>query len=140
MKTRSKALCNYLSEAGVLNGTPEQIAYAKRCYRKLYKRNWKRDKKPGKEIRIEFTVQQFARIKDKSRTQGMKHTTYARNAILFAANDTDNAISPDQLLQVLQLVSMAAIGALKQNRTCAELPDLLQQAEQLLLRHIHIHT
>lgn len=41
MKIRSRPLYAYLSEASMLNGTPEQIAHAKKAYRSLYKRNWK---------------------------------------------------------------------------------------------------
>lgn len=107
MKIRSKALYTYLSDAGVLNGTPEQISYAKHCYRKLYKKNWKLQKRPRKELRIEFTLKQYLTITAAAIAIHLRPTTYARQILLAAADTRALAISKDEVLAVLQLVSMS---------------------------------
>jgi hypothetical protein len=107
MKIRSKALFIYLSEAGVLNGTPEQIANAKKCYRTLYKKNWKQQKRPRKELRIEMTLKQHAAVTAAAYTSKLKPTSYARQIILHAANAGACPISKDEVLGVLQSVSIA---------------------------------
>ena len=139
MKIRSYALFNYLVEADVLNGTPEQIAAAKISYRKLYKRNWKLRIRPVKEIRFTVTLKQYKEIQIHADCCAIKPITYAKHTVLesIGAPIMTNAV----LLDVLQLVSMATIGAIKQNRSYTELSALLQQAEQLLVRHIqNMHT
>src|SRR5580693_871166 len=122
MKTRSKALYTYLLEAGVLNGTPAEIDCAKRQFRKLYKKRWRQNKRPRKEIRIEFTLKQFQTIKMKARECELRHTTYARQVILAAVESDSNIIpNKEKLEKVLQLVSIAAIAITKGTMTVQEI-------------------
>ena len=130
----------YLSETGVLNGTPEQIAYAKHQYRRQYKKQWKQTKRPRKELRIEFTLKQFTAINRKALESELSRTAYARNIILAATGSEQFIPHKEQLLQVLQLVSMASIGAIKRTHSLTDLTNLLTQAEMLLLHYIQNHT
>jgi hypothetical protein len=137
MKIRSKALYQYLLQANVLDGSEEDVLRARQAYRKEYKRRWKQQKRPRKEIRVELTLRQFETIKDKALRSGMRHTPYARQAVLRTV-DADHAIPRrDELLQVLQLVSMAAIAAAKGSKSIQEIATMLGEAEQLMLNIIH---
>ena len=133
MKIRSKALFAYLSEVGVLNGTPEQIAYAKLQYRKRYKQNWKQQKQPHKELRIELALKQFNAIKTKAEQMAIGHTTYARNIVLASIDEPTTP--PDTLLVVLQAVSMAAI-AIEQGKPVHAVHELVRKAEITLLQYL----
>jgi hypothetical protein len=136
MKTRSKALYAYLLDTGVIHGTPEEIAMAKRSYRRLYKMRWKQGRIEKKEIRVEFTLKQFSSIKVRALEAGLTHTTYARNAILFAAEAKQPIPHKDMLLQILQLVSMAAIAAAKNTIPLNQLSTMLYQAESHLIQYL----
>jgi hypothetical protein len=109
---RSRALYAYLLEAGVLNGTPEEIDSAKCNYRKLYKKRWKQQQQQRKELRIEVTITQYEAIK-----------LQAHNYLLT-------------LLEILQLISVAVIafGQSPSNQTMSE---LIQRAETLLLTYLN---
>jgi hypothetical protein len=138
MKTRSKALYTYLLEAGVLNGTPAEIDRAKCGYRKLYKRQWKENKRPRKEIRIEFTLKQFQKVKLKAREFDLRHTTYARQVILAASED-DSGFIPhrEKLEKILQRISIACIAMEKNTRLPWEVAELLQEAETILMDYLN---
>jgi len=136
MKIRSKALYAYLFEAGVLNGTPEEIDRAKCDYRKSYKRQWKQQKRPRKEIRIGFTLKQFSVIVLKAKEYDLKNTAYARNAILAAVGLKWSIPNKAQLLKILQLISMVAIALDKNITPSWQLSEQLQQAEQELLQYL----
>jgi len=137
MKTRSKALHTYLLEADVLNGTPAEIDRAKCAYRKLYKKRWKQQTRPRKEIRIELTLKQFAMVKTKAREYELKHTTYARQVILAAAESDSNIIpNREKLEKILQLVSMAAIATMKNTLPLWQVSALLEEAEAMLIQYL----
>jgi predicted DsbA family dithiol-disulfide isomerase len=136
MKIRSRPLYNYLLQAGVLNGTPEDIACAKQAYRKVYKKQWKQQKRPRKEIRMEVTLKQFAAIKAAAHANELKHTTYARTVVLAAVAENDNIGQKDMLLEALQAVSMAVIATSKHTLPACQLAALLQQAETKLLHYL----
>jgi len=138
MKIRSKALYAYLLEAGVLDGTPEEIDSAKCDYRRIYKRQWKLQKRPRKEIRIEVTLKQFAAIASKAREFELKHTVYARNAILSAIESNPSIPNKNQLLNVLQLISMAVIASAKNTLSSWQLSEQLAKAEDTLLQYLRM--
>ncbi|MEO6523805.1 MAG: hypothetical protein ABIN91_19130 [Mucilaginibacter sp.] len=140
MKTRSKALYQYLSQANVLSGTKEDIILAKQAYRKEYKRQWKRAKKPTKEIRIGVTLRQYGIIRLKSCEYQERPTVYCRNVILAAAGIRPHIAHRDALLSALQLVSMAAIGASGNRARLCEISDLLARAETILLNYLENPT
>lgn len=137
MKIRSKALYTYLLEADVLNGTPAEIDRAKWDYRRNYKRQWKRNKRPRKEIRIEFTLKQFQAVKLKSCEFDLRHTTFARQVIL-AASEYDSGFIPhrEKLEKLLQRISMASIAIEKNTMLRWEVSALLKEAETLLLNYL----
>ena len=125
----------YLLQVGVLHGSDEEILCAKQTYRKQYKRNWKQQKRPRKELRIEVTLKEFAVIKSLGLVNGLKPTTYARTILLASTGQSILIPYKDDLLQVLQLLSMAAIAS----RTiipARDLSDQLFEAERLLLQYL----
>jgi hypothetical protein len=135
MGIRSKALYHYLLKSGVLYGTEEDIAQAKRTYREIYKRQWKQRRRPRKEIRIEFTLKEFETIKAKAMESGNCHTAYARYVILSSIALTQQIPNKQALLKVLQIMSMAAIASAK-NIPSWQLSEQLAQAEQMLLHYL----
>jgi len=134
-RIRSKALYQYLLEAGVLSGTPEAIGIAKRKYRKQYKKQWKERKRPRKELRIEISLREYATIKSQALTNGLKPTTYARNVLL--ASTGQNILIPykDELLEVLQILSMTVIASFS-NMPARSLSNELEEAERHLLHYL----
>lgn len=136
MKIRSKELYQYLLLSDVLHGTKEEIAQAKREYRRVYKRQWKKRRRPRKEIRIEFTLREFGDIKVRSFELGVSQTAYARNVILSSIGSPHLIHNKDQLLKVLQLISMATIGSAKNTIPIWQLSEQLLQAEQMLLQYL----
>jgi hypothetical protein len=137
MKVRSKALYQYLLASGALEGTPEAIGMAKLAYRKQYKKLWRQNKRPRKELRIGVTLKQFQGIKMRAREYNLSHTSYARQ-VLLASVEADGYFIPyrDKLEKVLQLVSMAAIAATRQTIVTNDLSDWLSQAETELLHYL----
>jgi len=136
MKIRSKALYAYLLEAGVLDGTPEEIDSAKCNYRRKYKRQWKQQKRPRKEIRFEVTLKQFKDIKMKAIGSGVTHTEYARKVLLTAAESDLCIPNKKRLLQVLQVISMAAIASAGNTLPPWQLSEQLAKAEDMLWQYL----
>ncbi|MBW4888455.1 hypothetical protein KXQ82_01960 [Mucilaginibacter sp. HMF5004] len=135
MKIRSKPLYQFLLDADVLHGTKEAIVQAKRNYRTQYKRAWKRQSRPRKEIRFEVTLKQYGIIKARARKYNQRPITYARNVIIAEEEGTHLIADRDTLLRVLQLVSMAT-NALSTN-SILSVSKLLETAETTLLEYIH---
>jgi len=135
MKIRSKPLYNYLLHAGVLHSTDEVIARAKQAYRKQYKRDWKRRVQQQKEIRYTVTVKQFEAIKSKAHSLAMNHTTYAKRTVLESVGV--HIMVNDRLLEVLQLISMAAI-ALERTAPLYRIRELVNNAELKLLEYLNV--
>ena len=133
MKTRSRPLYAYLLKAGVLNGTQADIDSAKQDYRRHYKRQWKQRKCAKKEIRFTVSVQQFNAIKATADAKKIRHSSFARNALLESIGQP--TIPDALLLEVLQLVSMASI-AIDRSRDVDRAGDLLHEAEAKLLEHL----
>ncbi len=134
-RIRSKQLHQYLLESGVLNGTPEAIGMAKLAYRKEYKKHWRKQHRPKKEIRFEFTIKQYATIKAKAFSCGLKPTPFCRQIILQAIQGELLIPHRDQLRHVLQLVSMAAIAS-ERSLLHPQVTSHLAEAEQLLLDYL----
>jgi len=133
MKIRSRPLFDYLIEADVINGTPEQIAYAKKAYRKQYKRNWKLRKRPVKEIRFTVTLKQFTALKTKAQAADMPHTSYVRHIALSSIGQP--MPETDVLLAALQSISMASI-AISRNKPVADVTPLIEAAENIILKYL----
>lgn len=135
MKTRSKPLYAYLLQSNVLHGTKEDIAQAKREYRRIYKREWKQRKRPRKEIRIEFTIREFGDIKVRAFEFGISHTAYARTVILSSVGLSQLIPHKDKLLKVLQIVSMACISS-GNGIPSWQLANQLRNAEDILINYL----
>jgi len=135
MKIRSKKLYQYLLESGVLNGTPEAIGMAKLAYRNAYKKAWKQQSRPRKEIRFIVTLKQFESIKIKASEYELRPATYSRSVILQAAEGSLVIPHRDQLLKVLQLVSMATIAS-ERSVLNSLLSAQLAEVEYLLLTYL----
>src|ERR1700743_2473860 len=135
MGNRSHAFYDYLLETGALNGTPEQIAIARLSWRKIYKRNWKRSRAATKEIRIEFSVEQFSIIQQRAAKSQLPCTTFARNTILKAIGLERSVKKSPELLAALQLVSMMVNSAIREQH-----PDMepLQKVETFLLQCLNV--
>jgi hypothetical protein len=133
MKIRSKALYNYLLEVGVLSGTPELLAHAKKDYRRQYKSNWKRQASGHKEIRFHVSLQQHSDIKVRALAESLRPATYVKALTLSAVGQP--AIYSDRLLEALQLVSMAVIAA-QHDKSQLEILGLLLNAERKLLEYL----
>ncbi|MGY3214794.1 hypothetical protein [Mucilaginibacter sp. HD30] len=133
MRIRSKALYQYLLQAGVLNGPEKAIALAKAEYRRLYKRRWKKQNRPRMEIRFEVTLKQFDELKAKATAAEMRHTTYLK-AMALASIGVPPTPDP-RLLDVLQSVSMAVI-AIERDDPTAHIYSLIIKAENSLLEYL----
>jgi len=138
MKIRSKALYAYLLEAGVLNGTLEEIDRAKSEYRRIYKQQWKQRKRPRKEIRMEVTLKDFEVIKIQAAALSLTPTSYARTAVLSSIGSAQLMPNKKALLKVLQLLSTAAIASAKHTLSSWQLSELLAKAEDMLLQYLNV--
>lgn len=137
MKIRSRPLFEYLLKADVLNGTPEQIAHAKKVYRNQYKRNWKLRKRPVKEVRFTVTLKQFVALKTQAQAAAMPHTSYVRHVALSSIGQP--MPETELLLSVLQNISMASI-AIARNMPMAEISALIQRAENTILQYLKVES
>lgn len=135
MKTRSRAFYAYLSETGMLNGTPEQIAIARQEYRKRYKKAWRQGRNTAKEIRFTVTPTQYATIEAKANIIQSRPTAYAKATVLERIGQP--AIHNERLLAILQLVSMAAT-ALHHDNPRHRAYGLVRGAEMKLLEYLNV--
>lgn len=133
MKIRSKALWQYLSETGALNGTVEEIATAKKKYRQNYKRTWKQNRIIRKiELRPGFTDREFKELAIRAQAVGLTPTALVREHVLSYLQNSELIPNRNRLLKVLQLISMAIINSADYRTQQA----LLQEAERLLLSYL----
>lgn len=112
--TKSKKLIEYLREAGVLNGSDEQIKLAKIAYRKQYLKNWKAEKSPMiKEIRLVLSLKEYADIKIKAYEQYKTPTTFAKDLILESIGKERCLPNKEKLLAIYQKLGLAINQNLK---------------------------
>jgi len=135
--SKSKALQQYLNDCGVLSGSPEAIKIAKKEYRLKYKREWAKSCRRNRNIRPCFTASEFEGIVARATLYGVTVTTYVRNLVLSAQEGADLIPNKDQLMNVLQAVSMALI-AFKKDSNSIEAQALIWQAETMLLQYLNI--
>jgi hypothetical protein len=129
---RSKALWKYLSDAGVLDGSEEEIQTAKKAYRRMYKREWKRKQQiPKKEIRPLFTLREYADIMRKAKDKDKSPTAYGKQLILASLDIHSPIQDRAVLLEILSHISMSVI-ALSRGDT-SNLQFHLEAAERMLL-------
>lgn len=129
-KIQSKKLFEYLLSQGVLFSTDEEIQHAKKTYRKLYKKQWKQNRKlPKKEIRPGFTLREYGDIKIRAHKMELTPTEYARQIVLMSVQN--NYILPKRgvLERVAQLIYIA-------QNSYADFSYCIPEAERLLLAYL----
>jgi len=137
MKKHNKNIMQYLSEAGVLEGSEEEITKAKKEYRLKYKRDWQKNSSRSKTLRPCFTPGEFKEIKQRAELYGVQPTTYARTLVLSSLGDDDLIPNKDKLMHVLQAVGMAGMELIKDSNSI-EGHALLSQAEAMLCNYLNI--
>lgn len=129
MGVRSKQLWEYLTRKGVLDGTDEEIAQAKKDYRKEYKARWKKGRVIKKhELRPEFTGKEYRQLAVKAKELGLTPTAWLRALALAEAYGTTVLPHRERLLKALQLVSLAARGT--------DARQSINKAEKILEKYI----
>lgn len=140
MKIRSTPLYEYLLACGALNGTTEDIAIAKREYRRKYKRNWKKNKKlPHKELRPYVSLKEYERLKQVSADAGYANpTAFLKQLILSSIEGTPVVPQKEKLMLALQYIGMALTGVLRSGimTDTKQLEDYLSIAEGILLSYV----
>lgn len=139
---RSKALWAYLSSAGVLDKTEEEIQRAKQEYRRIQKREWKRkNDKVIKELRPRFTHAELEEIKLYAKPFGLTPTVYFRKLALASLQNTHIVPEREQLLQVLQDIGLAYNKTEKYKHVAviAAMREYLTNAELTLINYLTNH-
>jgi len=137
MKIRSKALWQYLSDTGALNGTEEDIAKAKAEYRKVYKRIWKRNNQmPRKEMRPCFTLKEYHELQILAKNAGMNPTSFFKQQVLSAFCISESKQERSKLLEALHHISVCSIGLDKSNIGTTDLQFNIRKVEELLLQYL----
>jgi hypothetical protein len=140
MKTRSKPLYEYLLNLGVLQASKEEIAKAKQQYRKEYKKRWKKERLPHKEIRIVLSLKEYKEVSILAHQFNLTPTSYLKALLCTAIEEKILIPNRDKLLELLQLISICTIGTIKQTIPPWELQEQLLTAENRLLEYLNIQT
>ena len=140
MKNYSKNMWQYLSDAGVLDGTINEVEIkkAKIAWRRHYKKEWRKNAKKNKELRPCFTPSEFEAIVNRAKLYSQNPTSYARDLILSAQQDFNLIPRKSDLMNILQALSMSAI-ALQKDANSIEAQALVFQAESMLLRYLNVN-
>jgi uncharacterized protein (DUF1778 family) len=142
-KIHSQELYTYLLNNGVLGYSDEIIKAAKKEYRKEYKRKWKRAQLKHKpELRPNFTKKELESISKAAKARGLTNTNFIRQSAIVEASKTSLIANKEQLLLILQKVSMAGILVANKHTAIPDYNDLndadtlLKNAEQLLMTYL----
>eukprot|EP01037_Dinobryon_pediforme_P007928 gene7928-8000_t len=120
-------------QIGMLNGTPGEIAMAKKEYRKVYKREWKKLPRNTKEVRFIINQNQYEAISKEAGRLNAKISAYARAAILQSIESNGQLHNRDALLKTLQIVGMASIRMMRNTISYSEALALILDVETRLL-------
>lgn len=88
-------------------GNPEEIAWAKREYRRIYKASWRKtQRKENKAYTVSWTKEELRTLTESARKHKQKPTRYIKQATLAYINK--RYVVPDQreINRILQLVAM----------------------------------
>ena len=102
MKIRSRNLYLFLVEKEVLDKDGQAIADAKAEYRRIYKRNWKKNilvKK--KELRPAFTPKEYTGIRLKALELGLTPTGFIQKTALESIQQATLIPQREKLLKIL---------------------------------------
>lgn len=135
MKVRSTKLWEYLKERGLLEASPEDIAKAKADYRRMYKKVWKQNKIPKRELRPGFTLREYSEIKIRAKEMHLTPTAYIKLLTLNSIANKATIPQRELLLAVLQRVSIAAIAVMK-DESKRHIEEYVSNAETLLLHYL----
>lgn len=107
-KRNQNSLFAYLQARGVLeNGTPEQIATAKRDYRRDYERLYKRRYRlRHSEVRFTFNQEEQRLLLSASATAGIDSGTFAKEATLTRLHGKGQGSAARVSREVLQKVAL----------------------------------
>ena len=135
-RIRSKKLYEYLVNAGLLNGTPEEVAFAKQEYRKEYRRTWMKTKASlTKEVRIEFTRREYHNLLIYAKTAGTSPTAFCKSLTNSAIQNKQIIPNKDRLQEILQVISMTFNMALKLNSPVPLIKEL-HSIETMLIEYL----
>lgn len=141
MKIRSHSLYAYLVEKEVLDKGEIAIKEAKIEYRRIYKRNWKKNAViKMKELRPAFTPKEYSGIIIKSRTVGLTATKYLQKIAIEAISKNTLIPHREKLLKVLQLVGISQNLVQNQRHSYpfSQVDEYLKEAEFILLDYLDI--
>ncbi len=131
-KPKSKALYEFLLNAGVLNGTPEEIALAKVAYRKAYLLNWKEKKAPLiKEIRIVCSLKEYKDVKVFSHNLGKSPTAFTKSFVLSFIKQQTMLPNQQQLESIYQNIGLIINQSLKDKLNLNLIEKLIKIEEEL---------
>lgn len=141
MKTRSKALYQFLLESGAINGIKEDIAEAKRLYRQRYLMQWRQNQSDlCKEIRFSITKRDYYAIKVRAISQRLKPASYAKQIVIASLSNTP--VIPDRktVEEVRQSIGIAYSLFLQKNKfgniSEWDVEQHLIRAERLLAEYL----
>jgi hypothetical protein len=134
MNIRSKQLLIYLLENNIDFQDMEALTLAKKEYRKLYKKRWKKHAKRNRELRPCFTEYEFQELCKRANLFGLPPTSYVRELILTNQENRELISNRSALLQALQGISMALMVARKEGNE--EIKALLEQSEYTLIVYL----
>lgn len=141
IKIRSQALWDYLSRSGVLaTGDDEAIRAAKKEWRRLQKKLWKRkNDEVVRELRPRFTVEEMVRLKSHAKRFGLTPTIYLKKTALSAIEGNDILPDKSRLYSVLQGISMAINKTehFQTNVSIQSARELLLRSESLLTNYLN---
>jgi hypothetical protein len=105
--SRSKAIHKYLIENGLLNGTADEIAKAKKAYRLHYQREWKKSKVVRKcEVRPGFSPKDYHWLKAKAALFGQNPTSYTKALVIASLQETEMIPHKERLQAAYQILGM----------------------------------
>ncbi len=103
MKKRS-GIYEYLEEKGLLNSPDKAaIAQAKQEYRRLYKKQWQKNRS-GKTYKVFFEKQQLSYITNQATKRGISVTEYIRTSALNDINSVYNIPDRTALNTLINLI------------------------------------
>ena len=139
-RIRSKKLWEYLNDAEVLNGSPEEISVAKKEYRKAYRREWMKTRASlTKEVRIEFTRREYHNLLVYANTIGISPTALCKTLTSSAIQNKQIIPNKEKLQDILQMISMTFNMALKLNAP-VQLIKELHSIESMLLEYLNTNA
>lgn len=104
MKRHNSGIYEYLKEKGLLNSPDKAaIAQAKQEYRRLYKKQWQKNR-DGKTYKVFFDTEQLTYITKQATKRGISVTEYIRASALKDANSLQSIAERTVLNTLINLI------------------------------------